>query len=77
MQTVTNMRLGRNGDEPVICDIAVAREAVQADAAGIIDLALDQAGRKATFAAFETDLKSQVRALARGAGALPRGERAA
>jgi|GEM_PF-4797482 len=57
MQTVTNMRLGRNGDEPVICDIAVAREAVQADAAGIIDLALDQAGRKATFAAFETDLK--------------------
>ena len=65
MQTISNERLGRNGDEPVICDIAVAREAVRVRAAGLIDLALGQAGRKATFMAFETGLISQVMALAR------------
>lgn len=65
MTTISKARLGRNGDEAVIGDVDSAREAVREQAAGLIELALGQADRKATFIAFETGLIAQVMALAR------------
>jgi hypothetical protein len=65
MTTITNVRLGRNGDDAVIDDVDTAREAVRAHTASLIDRALGQADRRATFLAFETGLMPQVMALAR------------
>jgi len=67
MTTITKARLGRNGDAVVIDDVDTAREAVRVHAAGLIDFALGQADRRATFLAFETGLIAQVMALARAA----------
>jgi hypothetical protein len=65
MTTISNARLGRNGDEPVIVEIDAAREAVRRQGAGLIDLVLAQVDRKVRFIAFETGLIPQVMALAR------------
>lgn len=65
MTTITNARLGRNGNDAVIDDVHTAREAVRVHAAGLIDFALGQVDRKVTFVAFETGLITQVMALAR------------
>lgn len=65
MTTITSARLGRNGDDVVLDDVDTAREAVWAQAAGLIDFALGHAEQKTTFLAFETGLITQVMALAR------------
>ena len=65
MTTITQARLGRNGDDLVLDDVDTAREAVRVDAAGLIDFALGHADRKVTFLAFETGLIAQVMTLAR------------
>jgi hypothetical protein len=65
MATISKARLGRNGDETVVAEVAAAREAVQAQAAHLVEHALAQAGRKAVFVAFETSVVPLVMALAR------------
>jgi hypothetical protein len=67
MEAIIKARLGRNSDEAVIGDVEGARAAVHELVAGLVDLALGQAGRKATFLLFETTLIPQVMALARAA----------
>jgi hypothetical protein len=65
MAPIAKARLGRIGDEVVLDDVDTAREAVRANTAGLIDFALGEAERKATFLGFETGLIAQVMALAR------------
>ena len=63
--TPANARLGRNGPEAAPDDCAAAREAVRAQAAGLIEFALGQAEQKATFLVMETSLIARVMTLAR------------
>jgi hypothetical protein len=65
MKTISNPRLGRNGDDVAIDDVDDAGEAVRVQAAALVDFALGQAARKSTFVAFETSLVSLVMAFAR------------
>jgi hypothetical protein len=65
MMTITKARLGRNGDEAVVEDIETARDAALEHAAGLIDVAFDEAARRGTFLAFETGLVAQMMAFAR------------
>jgi hypothetical protein len=51
----------------VIDDVDTARATVQRHVTAVIDFALEQADRKASFTAFETGLIAQVMALARAA----------
>jgi len=65
MTMISEMRLGRNGDDAVIDDVDSARDAVRTHAAILVDIALAQAEQKATFVAFETGLIPRVMAFAR------------
>jgi hypothetical protein len=65
MATITNGRLGRNGDDILIEDIETAREVARSQAAALIEFGVREAHRKATFLAFETGLIAPVMAFAR------------